>query len=320
MHTSIKFIFFVFVSFMNMSAFCSSRVRTIEDLQYTTLQIKSFFRSGSSTGTGFLYKEGQELYLVTNKHVVQDLITQEYASIGVINFHTIKGGRLGKYQYKFSPLEDDPRAFGQEFIYHSSSDLCKLALTPYIQLLNTLYQQSESLNNDPQYNFPSLPPTKIFYKYLDQHHIPDFSTQESFQEILMVGYPIGLSDEVNNLPLFRKGITASALKNNFQGKPEFVIDAACFPGSSGSPVFIYPTAETSMHFGGGLSEATINNSVPKLIGILWGGLQHDAQGQIICNSGGQPVPCPIPGTFNITRIPINLGYVIKAREISHIIS
>ena len=25
----------------------------------------------------------------------------------------------------------------------------------------------------------------------------------------MVGYPIGISDEVNNLPIFRKGYTAS---------------------------------------------------------------------------------------------------------------
>jgi len=54
----------------------------------------------------------------------------------------------------------------------------------------------------------------------------------------MVGYPIGLWDEKNNYPIFRKGITATHPANDYNGKSEFMIDAACFPGSSGSPVYI----------------------------------------------------------------------------------
>ena len=40
------------------------------------------------------------------------------------------------------------------------------------------------------------------------------------------------------MPITRTGITATSFSLDYQGKSEFVIDAACFPDSSGSPVFI----------------------------------------------------------------------------------
>ena len=54
----------------------------------------------------------------------------------------------------------------------------------------------------------------------------------------MIGYPIGLIDEYNNKPIVRKGITATTYNIDYNGKKEFLIDIACFPGSSGSPIFI----------------------------------------------------------------------------------
>lgn len=61
------------------------------------------------------------------------------------------------------------------------------------------------------------------------------------EEILMVGYPNGLWDSVNNYPLIRRGITASHPAVDFEvdGVPTTVVDAACFPGSSGSPVILH---------------------------------------------------------------------------------
>lgn len=53
----------------------------------------------------------------------------------------------------------------------------------------------------------------------------------------MVSYPIGLIDNINNFPIFRRGITASHPGLSFKVKPEFLIDASCWPGSSGSSVF-----------------------------------------------------------------------------------
>ncbi len=43
--------------------------------------------------------------------------------------------------------------------------------------------------------------------------------------------------QVNNLPFFMKGITATHPGINYKGNDEFVINTPVYPGSSGSPVF-----------------------------------------------------------------------------------
>src|SRR5260370_20655967 len=62
---------------------------------------------------------------------------------------------------------------------------------------------------------------------------------DAFEEIIFIGYSSGLWDEVNLIPITRKGITATPILIDFQGKKQFLISASVFPGSSGSPVFLY---------------------------------------------------------------------------------
>jgi len=59
------------------------------------------------------------------------------------------------------------------------------------------------------------------------------------EEVIFVGYPNGIWDSKNILPVARKGITATPYYVPFMGEPCFLIDASVFPGSSGSPVFLY---------------------------------------------------------------------------------
>ena len=60
----------------------------------------------------------------------------------------------------------------------------------------------------------------------------------ALEELVMVGYPIGLWDERNNFPIFRKGFTACHPAIDFNEDGIGLIDMACFPGSSGSPIYI----------------------------------------------------------------------------------
>ncbi|MDE5556272.1 MAG: serine protease, partial [Ruminococcus sp.] len=60
----------------------------------------------------------------------------------------------------------------------------------------------------------------------------------AIEEIVMIGYPIGLWDKNNNFPIFRKGYTAAHPAYDFNNKGIGLLDIAAFPGSSGSPVFI----------------------------------------------------------------------------------
>ncbi|WP_394759227.1 serine protease, partial [Flavobacterium sp.] len=59
------------------------------------------------------------------------------------------------------------------------------------------------------------------------------------EKVWMIGYPNGLWDKKNNLPITREGITATSPYLDFNGKKSFLVDIAAFPGSSGSPLVYF---------------------------------------------------------------------------------
>ncbi len=61
---------------------------------------------------------------------------------------------------------------------------------------------------------------------------------DAVEDIVFVGYPSDIYDRRNLFPVVRRGITATPMSIDFEGKPAFLIDASIFPGSSGSPVFL----------------------------------------------------------------------------------
>lgn len=94
----------------------------------------------------------------------------------------------------------------------------------------------------PALNQLQIAGNPVFFRSINPSLIPDNDTVKSLgaiEEVTFVGCPSGIFDDVNSMPLIRRGITASPIWNDFEGQPFFVIDAGVFPGSSGSPVFIY---------------------------------------------------------------------------------
>ena len=81
----------------------------------------------------------------------------------------------------------------------------------------------------------------LYCKFIQEELIPtkdNINTISSIEDVLMIGYPDGMSDSKNNLPIVRRGITATDYKIDYEGKKEFLIDASIFKGSSGSPILI----------------------------------------------------------------------------------
>lgn len=83
---------------------------------------------------------------------------------------------------------------------------------------------------------------RLFFRAVDQSLIPDSKVIDelsAIEEITFIGYPGGIVDTTSGLPIVRQGITATPIWSDFQDQPKFLIDAGVFPGSSGSPVFVY---------------------------------------------------------------------------------
>lgn len=267
-------------------------INAAEYFSHSTVRIEcNRFDGGISTGTGFFYNLNDSggthvPVIVTNKHVVENSFQ--------INFHFTRQNKDG------SPDVGNlvPFSMGgtmQQWIPHPDDNI-DLCVIPIGRLLKNF-----------ENNNPDAPERRIYFSPLNKNFLPDedeINELLGLNSIVMVGYPNGLWDEKNNLPVFRSGILASSYKTDWNGRKEFLIDAACFPGSSGSPVFIY---DPSFHMING--DHVIRSKI-LLLGVLYGGPQHTAEGEIII------LPIATQSRqISLSHIPNNLGFVIKSEQL-----
>lgn len=169
------------------------------------------------TGTGFVYNAslGEQIVpiLFTNRHVVESVDTLTVKMVSAED---------GAPKLGFTvDITVDKSAWN--FVSDESIDLVGIPLGPALRQINEK-GQSVFFKGIPNELFPSD-------QQLDQ--------LAAVESVLFIGYPSGISDQHNSLPIVRQGMTATPVWNNFGGNAEFLIDAGVYPGSSGSPVFVY---------------------------------------------------------------------------------
>jgi hypothetical protein len=260
-----------------------------EQLMHTTVRLECTLADGrGSTGTGFFFSYSLDAersipVIVTNKHVIEGAQTGTF----VLTARNENGEPiLGSYEI----IRLD--SFEAGWLKHPDPGV-DLAVFPIAPLLSAAKAAGK----------------KVFFLPLNEALIPSddvLATLGGIEDITMIGYPNGIWDVRNNMPIVRKGITATNPKNDYNGLPLFVIDCACFPGSSGSPVLIFNQ--------GGYTDARGNTNLGAsrviLMGVLFAGPQHVAHGEI------QTVDVPLQQvSISMSRIPNNLGFVVKARKL-----
>jgi len=262
-----------------------------ERLLFTTVRIEAVLADNKiAIGTGFFFdakidEKRKMPLIVSNKHVVHEALR------GRFQLHQAEttGDEIWPSAHSFT-VEIDK--FAERWIGYPD-DMVDLCAMPFQPLREQAQQQGKSIFNLTFDESVIIP----------QQKLEELSAVEN---ILMIGYPIGLWDEKNNLPLIRRGITATHIAIDFGGRPEFLIDSACFPGSSGSPVVLADEGAYQDKRG----NVYVGRNRIALLGVLYAGPQVAVEGSI--------VPRPIPTTvspISETRIPIHLGYVIKATSI-----
>lgn len=166
--------------------------------------------------------------LVTNRHVVESATKIEFfmtakkqdedaPEIGkVVNIENTEGDSIWTYH-------PEPKV-----------DIATVFIGP---LLNKLKDQGK----------------EVFFRGISSELIPSNDQLEdidAFEEIIFVGYPVGMFDKKNFTPITRSGTTATPVQLDYQGLPTFLIDASVFPGSSGSPVMLFNKGFYSTPSGG----------------------------------------------------------------------
>jgi hypothetical protein len=250
-----------------------------EELLHTTVRLEGTTPNGASVGTGFFFLHNQRLFLVTNKHVVEG-VTQGH-------FVVLKGRIDGETK---TPVLGQGVAipFTQaSFIGHPNPKVDVAAMN-----VSTIFSGLENSGNT------------LFWKNITEDQFPTKEHYEKFigpmEEIIFIGYPSGIWDKKNILPVARRGMTATPCYVDFDGEKTFLIDASVFPGSSGSPVYIY--------YAGGYPDKSGNRM--HFLGIVAKVYQRLEQGEVKIID----IPTAQKALAEINQM-IDLGIVFKSETI-----
>ncbi|MFZ6177465.1 S1 family peptidase [Nannocystis pusilla] len=170
-------------------------------------------RTDATTGTSFFVASDPKCspantFLVTNRHVVDGASSIEF-------FMHLRGSTdLQRLITLRSDWIDHPGGL----------DLCILSFASIIVRYG--------LNAD-MLDFASF----SFNDVLDNVQLEQQCA--GIESVTLIGYPYGFYDEVNYLPVARRGTTAVPLWVDWRGRAEFLIDIAGFRGNSGGPVLLF---------------------------------------------------------------------------------
>lgn len=190
-------------------------------LYLNTVKIETSTETSQGSGTGFIFDYSSEpktscLFLITNRHVVEN--TKD----GKILFHVTEDNNQEPSLEKGFYLTIPDWQCLQ--FYHPNPEI-DIAICPFLPIIQRVKEDFKQ---------------NLFFKAIPRKTIPDqdeINSLNAMEEVIFLGYPNGMWDSIHNLPILRKGITASPLQINFENRPQFLIDASVFSGSSGSPLF-----------------------------------------------------------------------------------
>lgn len=245
-----------------------------------------------STGTGFYYKVEHggvgKILILTNKHVV--------AGADSIRFVASTAPSINDLDEVHQPRGRVDQTFEvalQGNLYphpDSNIDLCGIDVTvPFGLVVQAGLQHRAVL--------------------LDSHWIA--SAEDSLRDIehvVVIGYPIGIWDSHNNMPVARMGTTATHPLAAYQNRRDFLLDIAIFPGSSGSPVFAYQSPFYTLPDG-----SIAPGSKVKLLGVIWGAIERTQQGEVRV----EEIPSAARQIANFNT-SLNLGVSLHASAVKEI--
>ncbi|RBP15865.1 hypothetical protein DFR50_107135 [Roseiarcus fermentans] len=269
-----------------------------QQLLYTTVRLYNGANNSEQFGTGFFFEflkgsEGGVPAIVTNRHVAEQLAVCQF------DLHQSAGDNEPALISTIHIALDD---FARKWVPHPTEDLAIIPLGP---TLNELRENGRS----------------PFFVLLDHNIIPteaQLNQLNPLEAVTTVGFPGNFYDKKHNIPLFHSGNTASAPYLYFEAQSKdhdgssrknskvFLVDFTTWPGSSGSPVFIYDRNG----YGDRNGNSYLGSSRLLFVGVVFGVAYQQLEGDIEI----QNAPTTITGKEQL-NVPTNVGACLLASQI-----
>lgn len=226
-----------------------------------------------SAGTGFIVEVSNGLekryVVITNAHIVNDaaIITAYFACSSGLSVSTVDSIAITQAVDSDLPITFHPRR---------DIDLAAFPIAPFSKTVFQKYGVCPIC--------VPIPNTAIVTQSA-------FDRYEEIEKVVTCGFPGATFSDQIPVSMFRHGITATDIRDDFRGLPVFVCDLEAVNGMSGSPVFR-------------IDESTMN---PELIGV-----QYAILAQTVRNDRCEKA---VPYTTLL-----GLGLCIKAYEINTLIA
>ena len=227
---------------------------------HATVRVENEWGKG---GTGFLVirkmeKKQGKVFLVTNKHVIHPAPEAREKAQHLTLFLNVRGkdGTVTGKSFRVPLIEDDQKLWRE----HPNPPVDVLA----VDITSLINSHPNLENRGADYSLFASP------RVLKEENITEG------EEVLILGYPLGLFHTRIHSPLVRQGIVATKIGERIQVRfhsssgdpqrveiPGFLIDAHIIPGSSGSPVVLKPIIGRKIK-----DKIEMGTAVPYLLGIV----------------------------------------------------
>jgi hypothetical protein len=178
-------------------------------------------------GTGFLFKNINNIYLVTAKHVIFNKFSKSLRSEFLLISTSVYNESHEATNINVDLKSDEAK---KEITFHPSADICVIRLLVILE-----HKEPNSFNLLPFVEWSNQGRSGLRFVYVEKN-IGKLSEVMLSNTIFMYGFPTSLNlykeSLDKNLPLIRKGIVSGI---NYK-KRQIILDCEAHYGNSGGPI------------------------------------------------------------------------------------
>ena len=166
-----------------------------------------------TNASGFLFEHGEQLFLVSSRHVFMDKPSKHFPDRIEVEVHTHAVDASRSVSFTVPLYRDGKSLWRQATDSGGEVDVAAIEL-----------------------DRKAWPEEAVYHPFRAEHLADPAMRIELDTKLLIVGFPLGFHDALHHLPVVRHAGLASCFGTRFQGQGCFLTDARTHRGISGAPV------------------------------------------------------------------------------------